>query len=114
MNSDATSSRKSNPIPLLRHLAIIEGLSFLVLLFVAMPLKYAAGMPVAVRVVGLVHGVLFIALCVILVRTTIVARWKMGRAALVFLAALLPFGPFLIDRRMKAFEEEYQAASTSS
>ncbi|MGB7157415.1 MAG: DUF3817 domain-containing protein [Tepidisphaeraceae bacterium] len=95
-----------NPIPLLRTIALIEGVSFLLLLFVAMPLKYFAGMPMAVKVVGWAHGVLFVALCVALVRVMIVARWPMGRGAMVFVAALLPFGPFVIDRRMMGYEEE--------
>jgi integral membrane protein len=108
--------RHRNPIPLLRRLAIIEGLSFLALLLIAMPLKYFAGVPMAVKVVGWIHGVLFVALCVALAWTMIAARWPMARGALVFVAALVPFGPFLIDRRMKhyaaAFKERAVATAT--
>lgn len=97
-----------NPIPLLRILALVEGLSFLVLLLIAMPLKYLAGMPLAVKVVGWAHGGLFVALCVVLVWTMIVARWPMGRGALVFVAALVPFGPFLLDGRMKRYDAAFR------
>jgi integral membrane protein len=97
-----------NPVPLLRFTALIEGVSFLVLLGVAMPLKYFAGMPGAVKAVGWVHGVLFVVFCVALAQTMRVARWPVGRGAMVFAAALLPFGPFLVDRRMKRYGEEFE------
>ena len=102
-----------NPVPLLRTIGLVEGASFLVLLGVAMPLKYAAGMPMAVRVVGWVHGVLFVALIAALVWTMIVARWRLGRGALVFVAALVPLGPFLIDRRMNSYAAEYSERQPS-
>ncbi len=98
-----------NPIPLLRAIGLIEALSFLVLLFIAMPLKYGLGMVMAVKVVGWIHGVLFVAFCAALVWTMIVARWSIGRGALVVAAALVPFGPFLIDRRMKGYDAAFRA-----
>ncbi len=97
-----------NPIPVLRTIGLIEAVSFLVLLLIAMPLKYAAGMPMPVKVAGWIHGGLFVAFCAALVWTTIAARWPIGRAALVFVAALLPFGPFALDRRMKGYAEAFE------
>lgn len=97
----------TNPVALLRTLALIEGASFLVLLFLAMPLKYIWGQPLAVRIVGMAHGVLFVIFCASLLHTTIVAKWPLARAALVFAAAFFPFGPWLIDRRMKNYEAAY-------
>ena len=94
----------NSPVPLLRRLALIEGISFLVLLFIAMPLKYLAHMPLAVVVTGWMHGVLFVLFCLALLRTKLVAKWPVGRCAMVFVAALLPFGPFVIDRRMAEWE----------
>jgi integral membrane protein len=88
----------------LRVLALTEGVSFLLLLGVAMPLKYLADMPLAVKVVGWAHGLLFVALCYVLLRVTLEKRWPPARAGMVFLAALLPFGPFVIDRRLKHYE----------
>jgi integral membrane protein len=98
----------NNPIPFLRITGLAEAVSFLVLLGAAMPLKYFAGLPAAVKVAGWVHGVLFVVLCAALLRTLIVAKWPLGRAALVFVAALLPFGPFVLDRRMKQYDHEFR------
>ena len=97
-----------NPIPLLRAVALVEGVSFLALLGVAMPLKYFAGMPMAVKIAGWIHGVLFMIFAVALVHTAAAAKWSLGRAATVFVAALLPFGPFVIDRRMKQYQAEFR------
>jgi integral membrane protein len=97
-----------NPIPFLRKIALLEGISFLVLVGIAMPLKYLMDLPSAVKVTGWIHGLLFTALCVLLARTTWIAKWPVTRAALIFIASLLPFGPFLIDRRIIAYEREFQ------
>lgn len=94
-----------SPVHKLRLLALTEGVSFLVLLGVAMPLKYLAGMPMAVKVSGWLHGILFIWLCFQLLKVTLEYRWPLTRAAMVFIAALVPFGPFIIDRRLKHLEE---------
>ncbi len=90
----------------LRTWALVEGVSYLLLLFVAMPLKYLAGQPLAVKVAGMAHGALFVVVAVLLVFALVVARWPVGRAAFVFLCTLVPFATFLIDRRMKGYEAE--------
>ena len=100
---------KTSPIPFLRTTGKIEAVSFLLLVGVAMPLKYFAGLPQAVKIVGWIHGVLFIAFGVALLRVWIEARWPILRAAVVFIAALLPFGPFIVDRRMEVWDEEFRA-----
>jgi integral membrane protein len=96
-----------NPIAVLRATALIEGVSFLVLLFLAMPLKYIWEQPMAVRVVGSAHGALWVMFCAMLLYVTMVAKWPLARAALLFMAALIPFGPWVVDRRMKQYEAEY-------
>ncbi len=98
-----------NPIPFLRHTAFAEAISFLILLFVAMPLKYFAGLPIAVKIVGMIHGLLFLVLCWALFRVMTRAKWPLSRGAIIFVAALLPFGPFLVDRRMREYEREFDA-----
>lgn len=98
-----------NPIPFLRRIALIEAVSFLVLLGIAMPLKYLAGQPLAVKIVGWAHGVLFIVFGFALLRAMLIARWPLSRATVVFIAALLPFGPFVIDRRMRDYEAEFES-----
>jgi integral membrane protein len=101
---------KTNPIPLLRTTAKIEAISFLLLLGVAMPLKYLAGQPLAVTIVGAIHGALFVVFCFVLLWTMIVARWSLGRGAVTFIASLLPFGPFVVDARMAEYEREFEEA----
>ena len=101
------SNGKKNPVRLLRAVGLVEGVSFLLLLGVAMPLKYLAGVPQAVKVVGWVHGVLFMAYGAALLWTWAAARWPARRAGLALVAALVPFGPFLIDRRMRGWEGEW-------
>jgi len=86
---------------LLRYLALLEGISWLMLLFVAMPLKYMAGNPYPVKVVGMTHGLLFIAFVAAL---TVVLNRKDITAALgakVFVASFIPFGTFVVDGRLK-------------
>ena len=94
----------SSPIALLRKVGKIEGISFLVLLLVAMPLKYLADLPMAVRIVGWIHGLLFMWFCWVLYNARI--SGLPGRVSLLaLLAALLPFGPFVMDGRLQEFEE---------
>lgn len=99
-----------NPVPTLRTLGLIEGASMLLLVGIAMPLKYMAGRPEAVRVVGMIHGLLWVAFCLQLLRTMLVAKWPLGRAALIFAASLIPFGPWLVDGKMKGYAREFEAA----
>jgi len=84
----------------LRQLAIIEGVSTLVLFFVAMPLKYFADMPLAVTVAGSIHGFLFVALVIMLLVAIAKVPISVGLAAAGIVAAVLPGGPFLLERRL--------------
>jgi integral membrane protein len=88
----------------LRTLGTVEGCSTLLLFFVAMPLKYLAGYPLAVTLVGALHGVLFVGLCLLLALG--VARVPLPRelALLGMLAAIVPFGPFLYDRKLRELD----------
>jgi len=92
------------PIDRLRHVGKIEGISFLVLLLVAMPLKYFAGLPLAVKVVGWLHGVLFVWFCGVLALAHFRGGLSFHLSVLAFIASLVPFGPFIIDRRLSASE----------
>jgi integral membrane protein len=85
----------------LRYVALAEGTSFLVLLFVAMPLKYLAGQPLAVRVVGSVHGALFLAFVLALIWVSITRNWPMRRSLLAFVSSIVPFGTFAFDRSLR-------------
>ena|SRR5688572_31975333 len=84
-----------------RKIAFAEGVSFLVLLLIAMPLKYMADYPLAVTIVGGLHGVLFIAFIIMAweVKKEFKRDWKwLGKAGL---ASILPFGTFVLDREWK-------------
>jgi integral membrane protein len=93
----------------LRAIGLIEGISFLVLLGIAMPLKYLAGMPQAVTVVGWLHGMLFIMFCIALTQAHQEAKWNARQSGAILLAALLPFGPFVIDGRLRREDTAIQA-----
>ena len=88
----------------LRRLGIIEGCSTMLLFFVAMPLKYGADMPMAVTIVGSAHGFLFIALCLMMVlgRATVPLPDRLVAAGIF--GAIVPFGPFLVDRALVKLE----------
>ena len=81
--------------------ALLEGISYLVLLGIAMPLKYFMDMPEAVKYTGWAHGLLFVAYMFLLINVAIQYNWKFSRIVLVFLASLLPFAPFIVDRKLK-------------
>jgi len=85
----------------LRAAGMVEAVSFLLLLGVAMPLKYFAGMPLAVTIAGWIHGLLFLAFGMCLLVAHGERHWPMRWTATIFVAALLPFGPFVIDPRLK-------------
>ncbi|MDP2339693.1 MAG: DUF3817 domain-containing protein [Deltaproteobacteria bacterium] len=91
----------SSAIGRLRLVGLVEGTSYLLLLGVAMPLKYLGGMPMAVRIVGMAHGVLFVAFCFTLLAALVEHRWSLVRGAGYFVASLLPFGTFVIDGRLR-------------
>jgi integral membrane protein len=94
----------------LRLVGILEGISFLVLLFVAMPLKYAYGYPIAVRIAGSVHGGLFLWFVATLYRVGDERDWPAKRSATALVAALLPFGPFVLERSLRREIDEEKSA----
>jgi integral membrane protein len=89
-----------DPVGRVRAVGMVEGVSFLLLMGVAMPLKYLADMPLAVTYVGWAHGVLFIAFLFVLFLAWAGGALSFGKSLLAFAASLLPFGPFLIDRKL--------------
>ncbi|MBB6672766.1 DUF3817 domain-containing protein [Cohnella nanjingensis] len=94
----------SNAVRALRKIGIAEGISFLVLLLIAMPLKYWADMPIMVQIVGSIHGFLFGAYLIALLVVWIRRRWSFWRVLVAGIASLLPFGTFVLDRRLRKEE----------
>jgi integral membrane protein len=91
----------SIPISRLRLTGILEGISYLLLLGVAMPLKYFGNKPEAVLYAGWVHGLLFVLFCLALLHVWIVRKWPIQKAAIAFIASLLPFGTFVLDKSLR-------------
>lgn len=81
----------------LRVIGYLEGISFLGLLGIAVPLKHVYGMPEATEVIGLIHGILFIFYTIILLEVRSDYRWDVRTTLLSFIAAFLPFGTFVAD-----------------
>lgn len=100
--------RLDTPPARLRACAFLEGVSYVVLLFVAMPLKYMAGAPLAVRVFGSLHGALFVWLML-----ELLAGWQgrgrsLGWATRIGVASLLPFGTFFLDGGLAREDAEWR------
>jgi integral membrane protein len=98
---------KTSKLNLLRKIGFAEGFSWLLLLGFAMPLKYLAGQPLPVRIVGWVHGILFIGYIIQLYRVQAAYRWPLIKTFLGCLAAFFPFGTWIFDAQLKK-----QAAAT--
>jgi integral membrane protein len=85
-------------------IALAEGTSFLILLFIAMPMKYFMGMPLAVRIVGSIHGLLFLLYIAQLARLRTKYQWDNRFSIQAFAASILPFGTFLFDKYLREKE----------
>lgn len=83
-----------------KFVALLEGLSFLLLVFICMPLKHIWEIPEPVRYVGMAHGVLFLAYCALLYPMVEQFKWKFKHVFLAFLAAILPFGTFVANKKI--------------
>ena len=88
-----------------RKIAFAEGVSFLVLLFIAMPLKYFAGKPLGVTVVGGLHGLLFVGFIVMALAVKNEYGKDWGWLAKSFIASVIPFGTFIMDKYWRKEEE---------
>lgn len=88
-----------------RYVAIAEGISYIVLLGVAMPLKYAFDMPMAVKIVGWLHGILFIAYAIFGHLAASDQKWNIPFRVWAFGASLIPFGTFVLDWQLKKAAE---------
>ncbi|MET3656810.1 DUF3817 domain-containing protein [Sporosarcina psychrophila] len=90
-----------NALGRFRLIGILEGISLLILLFIAMPLKYWFGMKSAVTIVGTLHGYIFLAYIAAIVYTMIKVKWPFRFTIGALISAFIPFGNFILDRRLK-------------
>lgn len=88
-------------INLYRKTAIIEGISYLILLFIAMPIKYILDIAEPVKYFGWIHGVLFLIYMVVLILAAFKYRWGFKRILLYLIGSVLPFVPFVLDKKLK-------------
>lgn len=96
-----------------RLVSFIEGCSLLLLLFVAMPLKYYAGMPAVVWYVGMGHGILFMLFAALSLTVSHRQGWSVGYWLLVLLLGVVPFGFLLLDTRLRAETRSVAAESAA-
>ena len=104
MNNSKTTNSDSTLLQFLRIIGVIEGISFLVILFITMPLKYMWYMKEPNQVVGVAHGILFIAYCLLVVIVGYKFKWKSLTIFWALLASIIPFGTFVAD--IKIFKEK--------
>lgn len=82
-----------------RIITLLEGFSLLVLLFLAMPLKYIWNLPQMVQVVGMVHGILFLLFVVLAIMVFYELKWSLKTFGIVMFASVIPFGAIYIDKK---------------
>jgi integral membrane protein len=90
----------------MRLVSVAEGVSFLLLLGVAMPLKYLAGVPEPVTVIGALHGILFLVYGYVALNLMLELRWSPRWLVGALVGASLPFGAFVVDARLREREKE--------
>lgn len=90
-----------NPLSQFRVIAFYEGLSFLLLLFIAMPMKYIGGEPIVVKYIGMIHGVLFMAFIYAQFNAHNKHKWSLEFNAFAFIASLIPFGTFVLEKKLE-------------
>lgn len=83
-----------------RILAFVEGISFLVILFVTMPLKYIGQYPQPNKIFGMLHGVLFVLYVLAVLLLAIMQNWSFKKTLLALLASVIPFGTFWADKKL--------------
>ena len=89
------------PLDRFRVVSLLEGVSYVVLMGIAMPLKYLAGNPGAVRIAGAVHGGLFVLFVLALVLAARAGNWSRKQMTTAMIAALVPLGAFWLEHRLR-------------
>ena len=95
----------NTPLKRLHIIGLLEGISSLVLFFIAMPMKYFMDMPLAVKYTGWAHGLLFVLYIGALLHAAFTYKWSVSKIALGFVASVVPFGPFVFDAWVVKKEE---------
>lgn len=96
----------SSDIGRLRLASILDGISWVVLAGFCVPLKYLAHNEIGVKIVGPIHGALFVGLCIFLWVVLMRGKLSFMWCLITFICALVPFAPFFLDKKLKAFESD--------
>ncbi|MBU2921163.1 DUF3817 domain-containing protein [Winogradskyella psychrotolerans] len=86
-------------LPVFRIVALLEGVSYILLLFIATPIKYLYEDPQYVKLLGMPHGILFMAYVVIAVLISSDMKWPTRTLWIILLASIIPFGTFYIEKK---------------
>ncbi len=96
---------KIHPLRFLRIMGTLDGLSLITLLFISMPLKYLADLPLFVTVNGSLHGGIFVLYVIAIILVQLRIQWNVSWSLLSVLVAFIPFGNFVLDRKLKKMEK---------
>ena len=86
-------------IKFFKTVALLEGISLLLLLFFAMPMKYIFELPIYVRIIGMAHGLLFIIYIILAIMNKIEEKWGTKKFLIICVASVIPFGTFYIEKK---------------
>jgi integral membrane protein len=93
------------PLGRFRLTGIVEGISYILLLVVAMPLKYFADLPMAVTIVGGIHGALFILYILTLAHVYFADKWSFNQGLIALIASVIPLATFYLDAQLKRHQK---------
>lgn len=82
-----------------RVISLLEGVSFLLLLFIATPIKYYSGNDSFVKMLGMPHGILFLVYVIVAIMLKYELKWKSKTVWIVLIASVIPFGTFYVDKK---------------
>ena len=82
-----------------RLISFLEGISYLLLLFIAVPIKYFQGDATYVKMLGMPHGILFMGYIILAILIQKQMKWNLKTMGIVVLASIIPFGTFYVDKK---------------
>jgi len=92
-------------IKVLRVISYLEGISYILLLFIAVPIKYYANDPSLVKLLGMPHGLLFVAYVILSLVSSKEYRWNSKKTLVVLISSVIPFGTFYVDYKYLKTDE---------
>lgn len=92
-------------INVLRVISYLEGISYILLLFIAVPIKYYANDPSLVKLLGMPHGLLFVAYGILSLVSSKEYRWNSKKTLVVLISSVIPFGTFYVDYKYLKTDE---------